>query len=246
MALSFCSSYPFPITEEASDFDPDTLLLPFNHDNEAEQLQFNSDGLISLSPTEDSIFPLNYELSHEYDQFPIKRQRTFDDHYCFNSPALPIPWELNNVFPDSVIPAVPDIPKFEEAEKKQSLSAQSVAARQRRRRISDKTQELGKLIPGGNKMNTAEMFQAAADYVRFLQCQVSIFQLMGESESDSAVAVDQELLRTIVTSDRIQRKLCSERSCLVPRELLVRLADRPELRFVTQEIDQLLLVKKNQ
>ncbi|XP_076959630.1 uncharacterized protein LOC143635764 [Bidens hawaiensis] len=40
-----------------------------------------------------------------------------------------------------------------------SLSAQSMAARVRQRRISEKAQELGKLVPGGHKMNTAEMFQ---------------------------------------------------------------------------------------
>nr|GEV17652.1 Myc-type, basic helix-loop-helix (bHLH) domain-containing protein [Tanacetum cinerariifolium] len=45
-----------------------------------------------------------------------------------------------------------------------SLSAQSLAARARRRKISEKTQEFGKLIPGGQKMNTAEMFQVAFNY----------------------------------------------------------------------------------
>lgn len=59
------------------------------------------------------------------------------------------------------------------------LSAQTVAARARRKRISEKTQELGRLIPGGNKMNTAEMFQAAYKYVKFLQAQVGILGLMG-------------------------------------------------------------------
>lgn len=37
------------------------------------------------------------------------------------------------------------------------LSAQSVAARERRK-ITEKTRELGKIVPGGEKMNTAEMF----------------------------------------------------------------------------------------
>lgn len=59
------------------------------------------------------------------------------------------------------------------------LSAQSIAARERRRKITEKTQELGKLIPGGNKLNTAEMFQSASKYVKFLQAQVSLLQLMG-------------------------------------------------------------------
>jgi dihydroxyacetone kinase len=60
-----------------------------------------------------------------------------------------------------------------------SLSAQSIAARERRRKITEKTQQLGKLIPGGNKMNTAEMFQAASKYVKFLQAQIGILELTG-------------------------------------------------------------------
>lgn len=59
-----------------------------------------------------------------------------------------------------------------------NLSAQSIAARQRRRKITEKTQELGKLIPGGHRMNTADMFQAAYKYIKFLQAQVGILQIL--------------------------------------------------------------------
>lgn len=59
-----------------------------------------------------------------------------------------------------------------------NLSAQSIAARQRRRKITEKTQELGKLIPGGNRMNTADMFQAAYKYIKFMQAQVGILQIL--------------------------------------------------------------------
>lgn len=58
-----------------------------------------------------------------------------------------------------------------------SLSTQSLAARQRRRKITQKTIELGKLVPGGRKMNTAEMLQAAYKYVKYLQAQVGILEL---------------------------------------------------------------------
>ncbi|GKG16479.1 Myc-type, basic helix-loop-helix domain-containing protein, partial [Tanacetum coccineum] len=59
--------------------------------------------------------------------------------------------------------------KEDVSNEERSLSAQSLAARARRRKISEKTQEFGKLIPGGQKMNTAEMFQADFKYVMFLQ-----------------------------------------------------------------------------
>nr|GEY08343.1 (R)-mandelonitrile lyase-like [Tanacetum cinerariifolium] len=51
--------------------------------------------------------------------------------------------------------------KQDASNEERSLSAQSLATRARRRKISEKTQEFEKLIPGGQKMNTAEMFQAA-------------------------------------------------------------------------------------
>ncbi|KAI3677865.1 hypothetical protein L6452_37137 [Arctium lappa] len=62
-----------------------------------------------------------------------------------------------------------------------SLTAQSMAARLRRRKISQKTLELGKLVPGGHRMSTAEMFQAAFNYIKFLQAQVGVLQLMASS-----------------------------------------------------------------
>lgn len=64
---------------------------------------------------------------------------------------------------------------------KNTISTQSIAARERRRKITEKTQELGKLVPGGPKMNTAEMLHAAAKYVKYLQSQVGMFQLMNET-----------------------------------------------------------------
>ncbi|PNX57755.1 transcription factor bHLH52-like protein [Trifolium pratense] len=60
-----------------------------------------------------------------------------------------------------------------------TISSQSIVARERRRKITEKTQELGKLVPGGPKMNTAEMLSAAANYVKFLQAQVGMLQVMG-------------------------------------------------------------------
>lgn len=55
---------------------------------------------------------------------------------------------------------------------------QSVAARVRRKKISEKTQELTKLIPGGTSMNTAEMLLASFKYIKFLQAQVGILAMM--------------------------------------------------------------------
>ncbi|XP_078178672.1 uncharacterized protein LOC144572866 isoform X2 [Carex rostrata] len=63
-----------------------------------------------------------------------------------------------------------------------SVSAQSVAARARRKKISGKTQELAKLIPGGTCLTTNEMLLAAYKYVKFLQAQTSILAMMDSKE----------------------------------------------------------------
>ncbi|KAL7616694.1 hypothetical protein Lser_V15G01301 [Lactuca serriola] len=93
------------------------------------------------------------------------------------------------------------------------LSAQSMAARIRRRRISEKTLELGKLVPGGHRMNTAEMFQAAFKYVKFLQAQVGVLQHIGSSQEQS------EELHALVTSRSVQEKLYHAEKCIVTRTL---------------------------
>jgi len=70
----------------------------------------------------------------------------------------------------------------EKKEKERTISPQSVAARERRRKITEKTQQLGKLVPGGPKMNTAEMLRAASKYVKYLQVQVMMLELTNSLE----------------------------------------------------------------
>ncbi|RWR85768.1 transcription factor bHLH52 [Cinnamomum micranthum f. kanehirae] len=125
------------------------------------------------------------------------------------------------------------------------LSAQSMAARQRRKRISEKTQELGRLIPGGNKMNTAEMLQAGFQYVKYLQAQVGILELMGslqqEAKEGAQLAHVEEL--RVLASPKIQEKLYIEEKCVVPRELVEALAKDPELRSnssISKDLDLLI------
>jgi hypothetical protein len=51
-------------------------------------------------------------------------------------------------------------------------------ARERRRRISEKTAELSRLVPGAHRLNTAEMLQEAGRHVKLLQAQVGVLALM--------------------------------------------------------------------
>ncbi|XP_068655877.1 transcription factor bHLH52-like [Aristolochia californica] len=101
------------------------------------------------------------------------------------------------------------------------LSVQSVAARQRRKKISERTQGLGTLIPGGGKMNTAEMFQAAYKYVKFMQAQVALLQFLRSIQETQEYSADNlEGLHVLLCSAKIQEKLYEEGKCMVSKEFL--------------------------
>ncbi|KAF2317935.1 hypothetical protein GH714_041258 [Hevea brasiliensis] len=231
--INFSDSFINPLFEFGDELfysDSYTNLLPYFSPSP-------SDDVMSLSPDLSSI--------QEFESYHCpKRQKSYPD--TCRSSFEPIFFDGLLANSDPVFPEFPApvLPKFQvsaaafnvgrndcssTAGKKPSggsLSAQSIAARQRRRKITEKTQELGKLIPGGNKMNTAEMLQAASNYVKFLQAQVKLLQLMESMHQERKEShLHTQELQVLLASPTIQEKLYSQEKCLVPRELLQTIAN---------------------
>lgn len=129
---------------------------------------------------------------------------------------------------------------------------QSEIARRRRKKISEKTRFLQKLMPWKKKMDTGTMLQEAYKYIKFLQAQISILQSMpitsGFLSSDhqrvngAPPGFDygglgklnrQQLLQVLVNSPQAQTMLYSQGFCIVSHEQLLLLNKAKERKTGT-------------
>ncbi|KAK7271325.1 hypothetical protein RJT34_27121 [Clitoria ternatea] len=227
--------YSFPIQEEYCNLLPCPKRQKCCYE-EQEQLYLHSslESLQELTPPPHSFIDGFVVPNYDNNSASLEAEELPLELFC-SVPDFKVPQHGTHYVDDGVI-------QCEKKSNERTISPQSIAARERRRKITVKTQELGKLVPGGPKMNTAEMLHAASKYVKYLQAQVQMLQLINTYEEDKE-GPSSENLHALVVSPCVQEKLYTEERCLVPKEFVPTLTNNEEVQSrptILKDLKQLI------